>query len=112
MKYFISTYHSIRKKLYNILQIPNFKNFEFFEIIEEKNQNFKNLLTPVCAGGSIKEWVCSVSRVKDGDNWVWVPGLIFSRLIVRKWWNCILIDYVPSHQGRAAIHIPECSLGQ
>ena len=23
--------------------------------------------------------------------------------------NCILIDYVPSHQGRAAIHRPECS---
>ena len=67
-------------------------------------------MTPICAGGSIKEWVCSVSRDKDGDTRIWVPGFTFSSLIVQKWWNHIFIDYVPSHQGRAAIHRPECSL--
>ena len=40
----------------------------------------KNVLTPICAGGSIKEWVCSVSRGKDGDTRIWVPGLTFSSL--------------------------------
>ena len=66
-------------------------------------------MTPICAGGSIKEWICPVSREKDGDTRIWVPGLTFISLILQKWWNRILIDYVPSHQGRAAIHRPECS---
>ena len=67
-------------------------------------------MTPICGGGSTKEWVSSVSRDKDGDTRIWVPGLTFSSLIVRKWRKCILIDYVPSYQGRAVIQRPECSL--
>ena len=47
-------------------------------------------MTPICAGGSNMEWACSVSRDKDGDTRIWVPGLTFSALIVRKEWNCIL----------------------
>ena len=109
IKYLISTYHSIRKKLYNIVTISKFENFRNFWNFQ-KNHNFKKLIDPFCAGGLIKEWVYSVSRDKDGDTRIWVPVLTFSSLIVRKWWNCILIDYVPSHQGRAAIHRPECSL--
>ena len=79
MKCLISTCHSNRKKLYNILYNVKISFFEFFEISKE-NQNFKNLLTPLCAGGPIKEWVCSLSRDKDGDTRVWVPGLNFSSL--------------------------------
>ena len=41
-------------------------------------------------GWSIKEWVHSVSRDKDGDTRFWVPRLSFSSSIARKWWNCIL----------------------
>ena len=90
--------------------LNNFKISFFWKFWNKKIKNSKNLMTPICAGGSSKEWVCSVSRDKDGDTRIWVPGLIFSSLIVQKWWNRILIDYVPSHQGRAAIHRPECSL--
>ena len=86
-----------------------FQNFIFFKF-PPKIKISKNLLTPICAGGSIKEWVCSVTREKDGDTRIWVPRLTLSSLIAWKWWNCILIDYVPSQQGRAAIHSPERSL--
>ena len=94
---------------YRILK--QFQNSIFLKFWNfQKIKISKNLLTPFCAGGSIMEWVCSVSRDKDGDTRNWVPGLTFSSLIVWKWWNCILIYYVPSHQGRAAIHRPKCSL--
>ena len=52
---------------------------------------------------------CVPYHETDGNTRIWVPGLTFGSLIVRKWWNCILIDYVASQQGRAAIHRPECS---
>ena len=91
---------------FNKFKISIFFNFES----SKKTQNFINLLISICVGWSIKEWVCSVSRDKDGDTRIWVPGLSFSSSIARKSWNCILIDYVSSHQGRAAIHRPECSL--
>ena len=107
IKYLIFIYHSIRKKPYNISTISKFQKVFFLNF--QKIKTWKNLLTPICAGESIKEWVCSVTREKDGDTRIWVPGLTLSSFIARKWWNCILIDYVPSHQGRAAIHRPECS---
>ena len=105
----MSTYHSIRKKLYNILTNSKFQFLKFLKD-PRKNQNFKNLLIPFCVGWLIKQWVCSVSRDKGGDTRIWVPGFSFSSSIARKWWNCILIDCVSSHQERAAIHRPECSL--
>ena len=95
--------HIIRfARSYTIFE--HFQNFNFFwHFSIKKNQNFNNSLTPICAGGSIKKWVYCVSRDKDGDTRIWVPGLTLSSSITRKWWNCILIYYVPSHKEEQRI---------
>ena len=72
IKNLISTYHSIRKKLYNIFLNQNFIFVHFF-----KSKFKKIILTTICAEGSIKEWVCSVTRDKNGETRIWVSGLTF-----------------------------------
>ena len=55
-------------------------------------------MTPICAGGSIKECVCSVSRDKDGDTRIWVPGLTFSSLIVQLTFLKLYLEYEKTYQ--------------